>query len=99
MISDEPTRKLYIAKIPKVPSESNILNDFPDAVIPRYQSNFPLGRDFIEEFWTKPIDLSKNINETMCYKGGICCSIIADVTVQSEQSEVSFTTININFKF
>ena len=90
MITDEPTRKLFVAKIPKIPSKSNIIRDYPVAVTPRFQSNFPLGRDFIEEFWTKPIDFSKDINEKMCYKGGICCSFVVNATfITNDPSDVS----------
>ena len=91
VITDEPTRQLFVAKIPKVPSQSNIITDYTEAVNPRYQSNFPLGRDFIEEFWTKPVDFSKDINEKMCYTEGICCSFAVNATkLANDQSGVSY---------
>ena len=90
IITDQPTRQLFIAKIPKNPDAANIFTDYPERIPSKYQTNFPLGRDFIEEFWTKQLDFSKAINEEICYGKGMCCSIQAQVTAPppKELSEV-----------
>lgn len=89
IVSSDPMRELFVAKIPKIPGWKNSFENYPEEV-EQSLVNFNFGRDFIDEFTTEILDTSKeNETETHLCHNLHCCDFKVNIT-GSSTSENSY---------
>ena len=80
IVTSDPMRELFVARIPKTPGWNNSFEDYPEEVEQSYV-NFNLGRDFIDEFTTEALDSSREgeISTHLCHNL-LCCDFKVNIT-------------------
>ncbi|CAO1421217.1 unnamed protein product [Diamesa hyperborea] len=97
LISSNPMRRLFVAKIPKIPGWNNSYKDYLEEVEQSYV-NFNFGRDSIDEFTTESLDTSREgkIKTHLCHNL-LCCDFQVNIT-GSSRSENSYKYRFVSFQ-
>lgn len=80
LVTSNPMRELFVAKIPKTPGWNNTFEYYPEEVEQSYV-DFNFGRDFIDDFTTEPFDSSieKETKTHLCHNL-LCCDFNVNIT-------------------